>query len=308
MNPYLIIVLLLLELIYSTKLFSDKFSKIIKSNISPPLSSPIRSSPGSTPSIKKRKLLNSTESGKSSSKGASLSDSAINTSSSDSTSISSVSSASSLKAPKALVGASPIFKNRKVKKNISCSDAKTNVCGLLAIDTGYSDLSSINFKPEYYHPDQPRVHGLWPQTLPYGTSDCKSPEIDDDPTFLFSCYDLPQTSTTMSALDFEIYEWNAHGKCSGTKNAIDYFTQVCDLSYGPLSKIQDFINFNWHDMKTKGLFYTGTLADAELALIAAGYEVYYTNIKNGQLSLTVCLRSDGIWIFSKVADFAINCT
>jgi hypothetical protein len=91
------------------------------------------------------------------------------------------------------------------------------LCGLLVLESGYGSGT-------YNHPD-PEVHGLWPETGSYGTSECIAPGSTADPTVVYSCYNQAG-ETQESLLSFEQHEWEAHGVCAGADNAADFFTQV----------------------------------------------------------------------------------
>ena len=169
--------------------------------------------------------------------------------------------------------------------SMDCSTTASGNCGVLTVETGYGT-------GVYNHPDKPRVHGLWPEVSPYGNANCMAPADTTPPDQVYECYNIVQTSSDMTPLQFEQHEWSSHGICSGTQNANDFFTQLCKLASGPVSVMEQSDR---------------TLASASQALVASGYEIFSTDTRNAQLQLTLCLLTNGQWIFSNYADFATNC-
>lgn len=74
-----------------------------------------------------------------------------------------------------------------------------NECGrgLVGRTSGYGTGS-------YEHPE-PTVHGLWPETGDYGSSECIAPEDDSSPSVIYSCYQQ-QGETDDDLLWFEQHE------------------------------------------------------------------------------------------------------
>ena len=73
----------------------------------------------------------------------------------------------------------PTAARRATSTYMDCGEVK--LCGLLTLETGFGS--------GYYKHDTPSVHGLWPETGSYGSSECVAPSSSStDPTKLFSCY------------------------------------------------------------------------------------------------------------------------
>ena len=161
------------------------------------------------------------------------------------------------------------------------------LCGVLTLETGLGSGT-------YSHPS-PVVHGLWPETGSYGTSECLAPKNAATPTTLYSCYDQEGESSS-SCLSFEQHEWSAHGLCSGCASAADYFTQICSISSAPLKV-----------MASAG----GSLTNQANALTKAGYEVFSVDSSNSQVQLSACAApttSGGAsWKLAAVANFPSTC-
>jgi len=156
------------------------------------------------------------------------------------------------------------------------------VCGVLTLESGFGQGT--------YQHATPCPHGLWPEVPPYGNSQCVTPKDLTPPSTVFACYkDSGQNSS--SIISFEQHEWSAHGKCSGARDATDFFSQICKLSAGPLAAM-------------KGL---KTLAAMQTAVARAGFEVFEVDTVNAQLSVSMCLSATGQWVFSAVKDFASVC-
>jgi len=160
------------------------------------------------------------------------------------------------------------------------------LCGLLTLESGFGSGN--------YEHSEPVVHGLWPETGTYGTSECITPESTADPQVVYSCYDQ-RGETEAECLSFEQHEWDSHGICSGATNAADFFQQVCLLSEAPLAVMNATRNSG------------GDLSDMATALTKNGYEVYYIDTVNSQLELSACAGPDTRWILSPVADFPSVC-
>jgi len=131
---------------------------------------------------------------------------------------------------------------------------------------------------------------MWPEVPPYGNSQCAAPKDMSPPTTVFPCYSATGQNSS-SIIAFEQHEWSTHGKCSGTRDASDFFSQICKLSAGPLAAM-------------KGLKSLDTM---KTAVTRVGYEVFDVDTVNAQLSLSVCLSKTGQWVFSAAKDFAKNC-
>ena len=106
------------------------------------------------------------------------------------------------------------------------------LCGILVLSSGLG-------KGEYKYL-QPKVHGLWPETQPYGNSMCILPNIIEyQAQNKLDCYN--------DDIKFKKHEWYKHGKCSGTQDSTDYFKQICNLSKDPINIMSKYNNLN--DMK-----------------------------------------------------------
>eukprot|EP00966_Prymnesium_polylepis_P170524 3941982-Prymnesium_polylepis.1 len=142
-------------------------------------------------------------------------------------------------------------------KYMNCSG--TTLCGVLTLESG--------FGTGYYQHPQPEVHGLWPEVGGYGSSACVAPADKTSPTELFSCY---KGDGSAHQLEFEQHEWTTHGVCAGTRDAADYFTQICNMAKGPLVAMA----------RARAANATDTAAFAA-ALTSAGYSVWDT-MEQGQ--------------------------
>jgi hypothetical protein len=159
------------------------------------------------------------------------------------------------------------------------------LCGTLVLETGKGSGN--------YDHSEPVVHGLWPETPSYGSSQCIPPDNPADATTVFSCYNTAG-ETEDDALWFQDHEWDKHGKCTGVKDVSDFFNQVCSLSAGPL-KIMDAARAADMD-----------LVDTANQLQRSGYCVYNT-MSNSQIALSVCSSGDGIWKLADIEDFPAVC-
>lgn len=151
------------------------------------------------------------------------------------------------------------------------------LCGVLTLQTGKGSGAYRHSKPE--------VHGLWPESGRYGTSQCSAPQNSKPPTKVFDCYDQEGNSRSNN-LRFERHEWDKHGVCAGTADAADFFSQVCALAAGPL-KVMEGARSAHLD-----------LVDTAEALQRAGYCVWETST-HSQIELSACAGADGRW---KLAD------
>lgn len=172
--------------------------------------------------------------------------------------------------------------------NASYMDCGSNVslCGVLTLESGLGSGA--------YEHDVPCVHGLWPETGGYGTSDCVEPDSTSDPTQVYSCYE-GSADDDSDVISFEVHEWQKHGECAGIHDEDDYFTQVCQMALSPI-KIMTA-------MRNQG----GNIDDMKSAVAAAGYEVYEVDTANAQLLLSACATPDGKWILAPVDSFSEVC-
>ena len=162
---------------------------------------------------------------------------------------------------------------------------ETAVCGVLTLESG--------FGPGVYGHPFVAVHGLWPETGAYGSSQCAPPTVSNAlPTKVYDCY--VAGGTAEGQLGFEQHEWGKHGICSGVKDVDDYFNQICEMSAPPL--------------KVMAAHNGTTLPSMAAAVQAAGYEIFQSDGTDMQLLLSACLNVDTRkWILSPVADFATKC-
>jgi len=164
---------------------------------------------------------------------------------------------------------------------MNCGSAP--LCGVLVMETGYGSGA--------YHQDLPGVHGIWPETGSFGTSQCIKPRNSSNPTKVYDCYD----NDGDNLLGFETHEWEKHGCCAGVKNADDFFTQMCGLSDHPLAVLIS--------LRESG----ASLDTMSSALQSAGYEVFSLDQKNSQVYLSVCAGYDGQWKHSTASQFSSMC-
>ena len=101
--------------------------------------------------------------------------------------------------------------------DMDCGGAK--LCGVLALQMGTGEGA--------YSSPVTRVHGLWPQVPPYGTSECKAPKSAEMPAHLAPCYRPVGSQNYSHEMWFEGHEWEKHGMCAGMRDAGDYFHQIC---------------------------------------------------------------------------------
>ena len=164
----------------------------------------------------------------------------------------------------------------------------TAVCGILTLETGKG--------PGVYSHPTPSVHGLWPETGDYGTSQCIAPSKSTaDPTKVYSCYDVAGTDPA-DQLSFEQHEWGKHGVCAAVKDADDFFGQICSLSSAPLQVVAAALKAG------------DDVAGASEKLVSAGYPVFATNpMGDAQIELSACCDSSGTWHLAAVSDFSSTC-
>lgn len=161
----------------------------------------------------------------------------------------------------------------------------TALCGVLALETGLG--------PGRYEHSTPSVHGLWPATGAYGTSACRAPSRSDaNPTSPFSCYETGDSHQ----IQFEEHEWQKHGRCAGVKDATDFFSQVCELSHAPLAV-----------MSTSRMAGRTLVSDFASDLAGRGFPVYSNDSRHGQITLTSCADSVGVWHMAPIASFGSVC-
>ncbi|CAK9044856.1 Hypothetical protein SCF082_LOCUS25423 [Durusdinium trenchii] len=163
--------------------------------------------------------------------------------------------------------------------------SNVEVCGVLTLETGEG-------KGNYQHPE-PVVHGLWPQTSGFGTSECDAPDSSADPAKIYPCFDTQGSAS--SALWFQRHEWEKHGMCAGVRNADDFFRQVCQLSSAPL---QVMAGARAADLD---------LVDTADQLQRAGFCVYHLDNYNKQVQLSACQDQKGTWHLADVNSFSRVC-
>lgn len=163
------------------------------------------------------------------------------------------------------------------------------LCGVLTVQSGYGEGN--------YKHAKPGVHGLWPETGDYGTSQCLAPSDLTDPTTVFSCYDQPEGSES-DQLSFEEHEWEKHGVCAGTVDSTDFFTQICSLATDPVKVLSD----------TRASE-PGNFDVMASALTSAGYAVFNTDTVTKEIQLSACSGpgSGNHWKLAAVADFQSTC-
>jgi len=168
--------------------------------------------------------------------------------------------------------------------DMDCGDS-VPLCGVLTMETGEGS--------GYYHHDRPTLHGLWPQVGRYGNSQCRKPDDFRDPQRIFPCYNNSD-DTPKHMRQFEIHEWDDHGKCAGAHNASDYFQQACALASRAMPTMTD--------ARQRGL----SLWDTADALQEMGLCVWGT-MSHMQIQLSACAGADGRWKLADVSDFDRLC-
>ena len=162
------------------------------------------------------------------------------------------------------------------------------LCGVLTLETGLG-------RGVYEH-REPALHGLWPQTGKYGSSQCIAPtKSEAGPGRLFPCYESSEVAPRKQ-LQFEVHEWEKHGTCAGTRDAEDYLQQACELSGGPLRVLAAERRSGALDLDVYAR-----------ALGKAGYHVSDTDQRTMQLELSACASNDGRWTLASPADFRSRC-
>lgn len=166
------------------------------------------------------------------------------------------------------------------KSKMDCGTAE--LCGVLCIESGLGG--------GVYKHNTPVPHGLWPQTPPFGTSQCISPTSKTGPTKVYSCYKAGASASQQ--LEFEQHEWSKHGVCASGSNVDGFFNNICDLSVNPI------------EIMAK----ESSLSAMASAMASAGYEVFQQDTANEQLLLSVCYSATkNAWIHSSVAQFDADC-
>jgi ribonuclease I len=166
---------------------------------------------------------------------------------------------------------------------------KAPYCGILALSRGGGE--------GVYDHEVPTIHGLWPETGRYGTSECVThpdhePGVQNSVFKHTSCYE----STTDRDLSFKKHEWVKHGHCA----ALDpdaYFSMACELAQKPL-QIMAYLkkdNYNIHAMARA------------LAKWNPDYDVVNINAYSDELHLSVCAGKDGKWVLAPVDKFDSVC-
>mmetsp|Transcript_7018 Transcript_7018/g.10727 ORF Transcript_7018/g.10727 Transcript_7018/m.10727 type:complete len:212 (+) Transcript_7018:59-694(+) len=170
------------------------------------------------------------------------------------------------------------FRNFTGAHYMDCGSAP--LCGVVVLESGYGEGA--------YHHGDPCVHGLWPETGNYGSSECIAPSSSSaDPSSTASCYD---------DLSFMSHEWEKHGRCAGVRDADDFFTQLCGLVSSPLSILKPLKQNNVQ------------LQDMAQKLKSSGYPVYYVDMSSdSQIYLSACAGKDGQWVLADTSDFSSKC-
>lgn len=175
---------------------------------------------------------------------------------------------------------------------MSCGGA--HMCGVLSVESGLG--------VGYYKHDAPAVHGLWPQTPPFGTSPCIPPASmrPRKAGALPDCFDYASPNPDHERWFVE-HEWVKHGVCAGVASEDDYYAQICELSAAPLAVMAAA-------RAAGGDFFK----DVEKALKAAGFPVYWADAENGEVALSACAVRDRrgagyLWRLAPVGAFPKVC-
>ena len=183
------------------------------------------------------------------------------------------------------------------------------VCGVLALMTGLgSGVQNVTGGAVYGHPT-PVVHGLWPQTPPFGDSACVAPSAGSaNATRIYPCYQCTYPGETNcsgiphhSPTNFQDHEWSKHGTCAGVRDAQDYLAQVCALAAPPLLVLSA--------ARSAG---TSSLSRFKGLLEAAApegrrFEVFGTNEATAELYLSACALPSGVWVLAPTSRFGAAC-
>lgn len=159
------------------------------------------------------------------------------------------------------------------------------MCGTLTLQTGLGN--------GVYQSNTVKVHGLWPETGSYGTSQCVKPQDAAIATKIYSCYAHDADNT--HALWFENHEWTKHGRCAGVKDVDDFFGQVCSLSKDPI------------DVLEKAREAGANFASMAQAVRNLGYPVWSLDQTHDQVMLSACAGSDGRWVLAATSDMVSKC-
>ena len=132
-------------------------------------------------------------------------------------------------------------------RSMSCGGS--SLCGTLTIETG---LGSGN----YGHQGVPGVHGLWPETGNYGSSQCIAPE---NTTFdgTGNCNYLNDSDNCSGYIGegpgksgsfcFPYHEWSKHGQCAGGSGpSSTFFATACQLGAPIVNMLSQ--HSSWDDM------------------------------------------------------------
>ena len=164
-------------------------------------------------------------------------------------------------------------------------------CGVLTLQTGLASPVTQNQRDLYVH-TEPVVHGLWPETGKYGTSDCTRPsKSSEQPSKVYPCY-----AHAAGPEHFEDHEWEKHGKCAGVSDADDYFQQVCSLSRKPLQIMRS--------VRQVG---STNLTDYASALRQKGFSVFGMDDQHMQIELSACRDPNQQWHLAAPEHFEDVC-
>jgi len=164
------------------------------------------------------------------------------------------------------------------------------LCGLLTLESGLGD--------GYYQHKTATVHGLWPETGAYGTSQCIAPKDSADATKIYDCYmNAEAAADPTHQLEFINHEWEKHGVCAGVNNVDHFFGQVCALSAAPVAVIE----------KAKE---AGATFDAMVQAVQDdGFPVFAVDAGEDQIGLSLCSgpNSGNKWVIADVSEFQAKC-
>jgi len=164
------------------------------------------------------------------------------------------------------------------------------LCGVITLESGLGD--------GFYKHKGASVHGLWPETGSYGTSQCIAPTDGADATTLPSCYkNAEAVADPTHQLAFVNHEWEKHGRCAGATDVQDFFAQVCSLSAAPVAVLE----------KAK---LGGKTFDAMVQAVKdSGYPVFSVDEKEDQFQVSVCSgpNSGNKWVIASVSEFQAKC-
>jgi len=144
-----------------------------------------------------------------------------------------------------------------------------------------------------YKHRHPTVHGLWPETGSYGNSRCVEPKDHSGPEHIKKS-DYASSVGCFPDKHLAKHEWRAHGKCAGTKDALDYFQQICQLSDNPLRVMNEAAEAKGVEHRKR------ELEGLAKELSEAGMHVWYIDNWHKQIYLSVCSAKDGSWQLAPV--------